>query len=78
MPSPMPDRPPPRAYLQLLLGLVLAFQGLALAIASPKEVTVHWWMRPSRDAYSRSALLFRSLEASAVTSPSAMIIAMAV
>ena len=32
MPSPLPDRPPPRAYLQLLLGLVLAFQGLALAI----------------------------------------------
>jgi archaeosortase C (PEF-CTERM variant) len=45
MPSALPDRPPPRAYLQLLLGLVLAFQGLALAIASPKEVTVHWWMR---------------------------------
>ncbi len=24
---------------------MLAFQGLALAITSPKEVTVHWWMR---------------------------------
>lgn len=41
----MPERPSAWAYLQLLLGLVLAFQGLALAITSPKEVTVHWWMR---------------------------------
>ena len=41
----MPDRPPPKAYLQLLLGLVLAFQGLALAITTNKLVATYWWMR---------------------------------
>ena len=41
----MPERPPLRAYLQLLLGLVLAFQGLALAITSDKLVSTYWWMR---------------------------------
>ena len=58
MPSALPDRPPPRAYLQLLLGLVLAFQGLALAIASPKEVTVHWWMRGVGAAMAVGGLLY--------------------
>ncbi len=42
---PVPERPPPRAYLQLLLGLVLAFQGLALAIISNKLIATFWWMR---------------------------------
>jgi archaeosortase C (PEF-CTERM variant) len=39
------QRPPPKAYLQLLLGLVLAFQGLALAVTSNKLVVTHPSMR---------------------------------
>jgi archaeosortase C (PEF-CTERM variant) len=34
-----------KAYLQLLLGLVIAFQGLALVITSNKLVSTYWWMR---------------------------------
>jgi len=39
------DRPPAKAYLQLLLGLVITFQGLALVITSNKLVATYWWMR---------------------------------
>jgi archaeosortase C (PEF-CTERM variant) len=38
------QQPSPKAYLQLLLGLVITFQGLALAITSNKLVTYYWWM----------------------------------
>jgi hypothetical protein len=38
-------RPPVGAYLSLLLGLVIAFQGLALVITSNKLVATYWWMR---------------------------------
>ncbi len=40
----MQQQPSPKAYLQLLLGLVITFQGLALAITSNKLVTYYWWM----------------------------------
>jgi archaeosortase C (PEF-CTERM variant) len=39
------DRPPAKAYLQLLLGLVITFQGLALVITGNKLVATYWWMR---------------------------------
>jgi len=39
------ERPSYKAYLQLLLGLVIAFQGLALVITSNKLVSTYWWMR---------------------------------
>jgi archaeosortase C (PEF-CTERM variant) len=39
------ERPPAKAYLQLLLGLVITFQGLALVITSNKLVATYWWMR---------------------------------
>ncbi len=41
----MDERPPAKAYLQLLLGLVITFQGLALVITSNKLVSTYWWMR---------------------------------
>ena len=41
----MSERPPAKAYLQLLLGLVITFQGLALVITSNKLVATYWWMR---------------------------------
>ena len=41
----MEDRPQAKAYLQLLLGLVITFQGLALVITSNKLVATYWWMR---------------------------------
>ena len=52
------QRPPPKAYLQLLLGLVLAFQGLALAITSNKLVNTHWWMRIIGIAMAVGGLLY--------------------
>ncbi len=54
----MADRPPPKAYLQLLLGLVLAFQGLALAITSDKLVSTHPWMRVVGIAMAVGGLLY--------------------
>jgi archaeosortase C (PEF-CTERM variant) len=39
------DRPPAKAYLQLLLGLVITFQGLALVMTGNKLVATYWWMR---------------------------------
>lgn len=41
----MRGRPPVGAYLGLLLGLVIAFQGMALVITSNKLVVTYWWMR---------------------------------
>jgi archaeosortase C (PEF-CTERM variant) len=52
------QRPPPKAYLQLLLGLVLAFQGLALAITTNKLVNTHWWMRLIGIAMAIGGLLY--------------------
>jgi archaeosortase C (PEF-CTERM variant) len=70
-PRTLTDRPSPKAYLQLLLGLVLAFQGLALAITSPKEVTVHWWMRFVGVAMAAGGLwyLYRYLPREVLTLP---------
>lgn len=41
----MSERPPAKAYLQLLLGLVIAFQGLALVMTGNKLVATYEWMR---------------------------------
>ncbi len=41
----MDEQPPAKAYLKLLLGLVITFQGLALVITSNKLVSTYWWMR---------------------------------
>ena len=42
---PVSERPTSKVYLQLLLALVVAFQGLALVITSNKAVSTYWWMR---------------------------------
>lgn len=41
----MSEPPPAKAYMQLLLGLVITFQGLALVMTGNKLVATYWWMR---------------------------------
>jgi archaeosortase C (PEF-CTERM variant) len=65
------ERPPAKAYLQLLLGLVITFQGLALVITGNKLVATYSWMRVIGMAMAVGGLyyLYRYLPRDVFTQP---------
>jgi archaeosortase C (PEF-CTERM variant) len=65
------DRPPTKAYLQLLLGLVVTFQGLALVLTGNKLVVTYWWMRVVGLAMAIGGLyyLYRYLPREVISQP---------